>query len=171
MLLLMCAWMWGDWNTTGIAGGIVLLAIGEAIRYWAAGYIHKDDAVADDGPYGLVRNPLYLGSFFLAAGYTAMSGLGIVAWALVIGFFFLFHISAIRYEEEAMIEKFGDQYRLYMKRVPRLFPLGSRSPVNDSGNSRFSASQAINNREHITALVTIVTAVIFTAVLRIHHRL
>ena len=48
-------------------GGIVAL-LGALVRLWAAGHIDKGRALATEGPYALTRNPLYLGSFFMALG-------------------------------------------------------------------------------------------------------
>ena len=74
--------------------------------------------VVDAGLYSIVRHPQYLGyiflviSFMLRAQYwlTTFFGTG----ALL---FFYLHILQ---EEAYCLAKFGDQYRAYMQRVPRL---------------------------------------------------
>ena len=48
-------------------GGFIAL-IGATIRLWAAGHIDKGKVLAQGGPYAFTRNPLYLGSFFMALG-------------------------------------------------------------------------------------------------------
>lgn len=166
VLLLIASLLYGRWSAAAYLVGIVLLILGEIIRFWAAGTIHKDDTVATGGPYSLVRNPLYFGSLLLAAGYSAMSGLPAYAWVLVIGFFTLFHLAAIVYEERFLKTKFGAPYEEYLRSVPRLIPRPWPARVSASGEStRFSARQALYNREHITALVTFTTALLFALAL------
>ena len=165
LALLAAAWLWGRWSPAAYIAGFVLLVLGEIVRFWAAGYIHKDDVIATTGPYGLVRNPLYFGSLLLALGYTAMSGLGWVAWALVLGLFLLFHLAAILSEEQFLRGKFGPPYERYLSQVPRLVPMPrfGRRQASVSGAGSFSPQQALKNREHITAAVTLLTALLFAA--------
>jgi protein-S-isoprenylcysteine O-methyltransferase Ste14 len=160
ILLFAASLKWGkaNWLTIGI--GVASLAIGEIIRLWAAGTIHKDNVVSTTGPYHYVRNPLYLGSFFLAMGYGLMSGVGLWAWIAVIALFLLFHLSAIISEEAFLKEKFGEPYLQYIKDVPRLCP---RLFAPKSESSEFDWSQVWFNREPTTALVTLITAAIFVA--------
>jgi protein-S-isoprenylcysteine O-methyltransferase Ste14 len=72
------------------------------------------------GPYHYVRNPIYLGAFiFLVA-------LALVAsnWLLLLPSLALITIiyAQIGKEELMLIDMFGDEYREYMKRTPRLIP-------------------------------------------------
>ena len=72
-ILLLCSHM----NDTTFFWGSVLLAVGELIRFWALGFVEKKgQKLAMSGPYGFVRNPLYVGNFFLGLGcllYTSPS--------------------------------------------------------------------------------------------------
>jgi protein-S-isoprenylcysteine O-methyltransferase Ste14 len=49
--------------------GGTIACFGALIRVWAAGYIDKGRALAQEGPYAMTRNPLYLGSFLMAIRY------------------------------------------------------------------------------------------------------
>ncbi|WP_067855638.1 methyltransferase family protein [Nocardia shimofusensis] len=71
-----------------------------------------------DGPNRFTRNPMYLG---LASALTAHAVLRRSAWALLpaAGFVALIDRIQIRAEEEALAERFGEQYEEYCTRVPR----------------------------------------------------
>ena len=150
---------YGGWPV--YVSGIILVVFGEAVRFWAAGYIAKDAEITTGGPYAHVRNPLYFGSLLLAFGYSMVSGLGWGGVIAMVGAFLVFHLAAIIYEEQFLTKKFGTAYTDYTQKVPRLLP----SPVpRTSGEGHFAWSQAINNREHISALF----AVLFTGLLSLH---
>lgn len=138
--------------------GIVLVALGEVVRFWAAGYISKDAVIATGGPYAFVRNPLYFGSLLLSIGYGLVSGFGWVGVVVLVALYLLFHLAAIFYEESFLKAKFGQPYLDYFRRVPRLIP--SPRP-RTTGAGRFSWAQALKNREQVSALF----AVIFVALL------
>src|SRR5438105_8628263 len=42
----------------GLAVGMGLMVLAEALRIWAAGTIHKTEELTTGGPYGYVRHPL-----------------------------------------------------------------------------------------------------------------
>lgn len=103
--------------------GIALIVICVVGRTWCSLYIgnRKNREVVHDGPYSMVRNPLYFFSIIGAFGVGAQAG-GITA-ALVCGFLTWAVFSRMaQIEEDHMVEKFGTQYFYYMMRVPRLWP-------------------------------------------------
>ena len=75
-------------------------------------------AVVDAGLYGIVRHPQYLGCMLMMFASVLVSqhwlstiiGVPIALWIY----------TEIPKEEEGLLLKFGDEYRNYMKRVPRL---------------------------------------------------
>jgi protein-S-isoprenylcysteine O-methyltransferase Ste14 len=80
-------------------------------------------ALVTDGPFGYVRNPIYL------AGITLLLGVGLLyptwhAKDLVLPLLLLayFHLAVVRVEEPALRRHFGSTYEEYCKRVPRWFP-------------------------------------------------
>jgi protein-S-isoprenylcysteine O-methyltransferase Ste14 len=82
--------------------------------------VRKDAHLVEKGPYRYVRNPMYTG--VLAAGISI--GLALGTWLTPLGAVAMFILFAIRTrtEEKYLIERFGDSYRDYMRRVGRFFP-------------------------------------------------
>ena len=78
-------------------------------------------AVVDTGLYGIVRHPQYLGCMAMMLAsilvsqhwLSAVIGVPIALWIY----------TEIPKEEKGLILKFGDEYRRYMREVPRLNPL------------------------------------------------
>jgi protein-S-isoprenylcysteine O-methyltransferase Ste14 len=80
----------------------------------------KDHSLVVSGPYRWVRHPFYTATFVgLVAGSVAMANwFFLVLGALGIGFL----VARTRIEEGKLVERFGDEYRDYMKRTGRFVP-------------------------------------------------
>lgn len=118
-----------------IALGVPIAIAGELIRCWAVGYsgvtTRNDAVIAPElvtaGPYGYVRNPLYLGNFVTAIGFaiafTGANALWLRA-ALVFGslsFMIAVYAIVVPHEERFLRSQFGEAFRRYCERVPRIF--------------------------------------------------
>jgi protein-S-isoprenylcysteine O-methyltransferase Ste14 len=139
--------------------GVALALLGQAIRIWAAGTIHKSREVTTGGPYAYVRHPLYFGSFFLSLAYCFMSGLW-WSFALLMPLYLLLHGAAVASEERKLSQKFGDAYRDYARHVGRVFPR-LRRPEALASRGSFGWSQVRENNEHITILFTLSLTILF----------
>jgi protein-S-isoprenylcysteine O-methyltransferase Ste14 len=130
---------WMAWSKIGLPEWVRWLGVGIGILcvlgiYWLFSSIgsgitptsatRKQHTLVTSGPYRWVRHPLYTvgASMFIAFGMVAdnwfIAGLGVLTFILM----------AVRTpkEEANLIEKFGDEYREYMKRTGRFLPkLGS----------------------------------------------
>lgn len=103
--------------------GVGLIWIGVLGRLWSILYIggHKSSTVIMDGPYSMMRNPLYFFSTIAAVG------VGFQSATLTAGFIFgllcwlAFEI-VIRREEKHLLSIFGAPYSAYCASVPRFFP-------------------------------------------------
>jgi protein-S-isoprenylcysteine O-methyltransferase Ste14 len=138
-------------------GGIVA-AFGLLVRGSASGHLRKDEELATTGPYAVTRNPLYLGSAFLAAGFIIA---GHSLWSgLIVGVYFaVFYYAVIRNEEADLRKRFGGAFDEYAARIPLFFP-GIRAPKSDglpayASAGGFSWSQYRRNREYQALLGTI----------------
>lgn len=73
------------------------------------------------GPYGLVRNPIYLAMF----GMILATGIAISRWwvlPVAIAVFLVGNAIRIRSEEKLLRESFGPEFEDYARRVPAMFP-------------------------------------------------
>ena len=94
-----------------LAGGAVAAA-GVALRAFAAGHLVKNQSLAMSGPYAYTRNPLYLGSALMGAGFALAGGNWILALACVLLFAGIYW-PVIRREEEYLRREFGEVYDQY----------------------------------------------------------
>lgn len=103
--------------------GFLLLMVAAFGRTWASLFIagHKNSRVVTDGPYSIVRHPLYLFSLmgFVGAGLVLES---VIVVAGLVAVFTITHRPAMQSEEQRLLRLFGDEYRQYMERVPRMIP-------------------------------------------------
>lgn len=92
-------------------------------RLYATAFLggHKNDRLITDGPFSVVRNPLYVFSLIGVVGIGFMSSHLTAMIALPVLFLLMYHF-LIKREEEFLAEKFGDEYKRYCKKTPRLIP-------------------------------------------------
>jgi len=81
----------------------------------------KNDSIIQDGPYSVVRNPLYVFSFFGLVGIGLQSGMYSLLLVLVI-VFCLYYGRVVAKEEAFLEHKFGDAFKAYKAVVPRWIP-------------------------------------------------
>jgi protein-S-isoprenylcysteine O-methyltransferase Ste14 len=124
-----------------MAGGAVAAA-GLALRAYAAGHLAKNQKLAMTGPYACTRNPLYLGSSLMGAGFALAGGSGILALACLI-LFAAVYWPVIRREEDYLRGEFGEDYDRYAQRVPLFLPRFRRF----EGGEKFQWKQYRKNHE------------------------
>jgi len=124
-------------------GGAITLP-GCLLRLWAAGHIEKGRVLTQSGPYAYTRNPLYLGSFFMALGIiiAGQSYWLLPAFAV---FFVIFYFPVMKAEEQELLGGYGERFVEYAGRVPLFIPAFRKSPEPVSG---FLWSRVVRNREH-----------------------
>jgi protein-S-isoprenylcysteine O-methyltransferase Ste14 len=109
--------------------GAVLAALGAWLRVWGAAYLGYDvvhnsrmqaSGVTVAGPYRYMRNPLYLGGWFMMA---AISLLVTPSGALfMIVLIALFYLRLVFSEEAFLTSRLGEPYLEYQRAVPRIVP-------------------------------------------------
>jgi protein-S-isoprenylcysteine O-methyltransferase Ste14 len=149
-------WLLATPTWRSIAYGTIVALFGLIVRAAAAGYLRKDRELAVTGPYARTRNPLYLGSAILAAGFVVASH-SWIAGLLVSLYFGIFYYAVMRNEEGDLRMRFGPDFDAYASQVPLFFPKifasqGSQSPANSTKNAEanggFSWAQYCRNREY-----------------------
>ena len=88
---------------SAIAWSLVLVLPGLWLRGYSSGYVKKNRELTTTGPYAHTRNPLYLGSMLIAAGFAVI------------------YIPVIASEERFLRAAFP-QFDAYCRLVPRLVP-------------------------------------------------
>lgn len=103
-----------------LAVGGLIAFIGMLVRAWASGHISKNERLATTGPYAHTRNPLYFGSFLIAAGFAIAAH-----WALlllVVAFFVLIYAPTMQRERANISGRFPEAYEAYAANVPAFVP-------------------------------------------------
>lgn len=109
------------------AGGWVLLVLGIGVRAWATLEIagRKRRTVVDSGPYALCRNPLYLGTLFIAVSQLCF--LRSLCFLVMLAVPVLFYVlGVVPAEEQYLTGQLGEAYTLYCRETPRWWPQWNR---------------------------------------------
>ena len=131
---------WMNWSKIGLPEFLRWLGVGIGVLcvlgiYWLFSSIgsgisptsatRKEHTLSTSGPYRWVRHPLYTVGSMLFISFGMMADNWFIA---VLGILAFIAMAKRTPQEEAnLIEKFGEEYREYMKRTGRFFPkLGSR---------------------------------------------
>ena len=105
--------------------GLIIFSISICIRIWAQIYLHYrlpvHKCLTKDGPYAIVRNPIYVANTLMLLGLTVLSEL---IWFLPVMLLWcvLVYGMVVRREEAHLAEKYGQPYRDYQCAVPRWIP-------------------------------------------------
>lgn len=146
--MLAVAYIWlAQPSWISIAAGMAVALPGLWLRAVASGHVHKDTELATTGPYAYTRNPLYVGSLILAAGFAVAARSPWVVLLMLV-MFVAVYLPVIRSEEEYLRRTFPE-FEEYARRVPRLLP---RLSAETSAQSNFSAELYRRHREYNAVL-------------------
>jgi protein-S-isoprenylcysteine O-methyltransferase Ste14 len=138
-----------------VAWSLLLVVPGVWLRSYASGYVRKNSELTMTGPYAHVRNPLYLGSILIAAGFAV--ALLSLPFAIALAVFFLLIYVPVIASEEAFLRDEFLEFEWYCARVPRLIPRITpvRSPDGSFGRGEagsFSVALYRKHREYNSAI-------------------
>lgn len=150
-------------HPVAIAWSLALVLPGLIIRTVASGTVKKNRELTVTGPYAHTRNPLYLGSALIAAGFAVALFSWPVALLIAVGFAIIY-VPVIASEERFLRATFP-HFDAYCRDVPRLIPRitpaklnkirglppGS-APVTSDAPDGFSMSLYRQHREYNSAI-------------------
>lgn len=118
--------------------------LGESIQIWAAASLKKNKSLSFKGPYALVRNPMYLGRFFVLLGFIVLQKhtIWIIVYCILYSFYFITRVS---HEEKRLKKKYGGKYADYANRIHRFIPRFSNLSFSDL--AYFNVSNLLTNLE------------------------
>ena len=112
-----------------IVAGALAALVGAVLRVWGAAYlgystVHHEEmqggAVMAAGPFRYVRNPLYLGGWFMMLAICLLMTPSGALFTMVL--VTIFYLRLILGEEAFLAAKLGEPYEEYLRAAPRLVP-------------------------------------------------
>ncbi|MGA9586211.1 MAG: isoprenylcysteine carboxylmethyltransferase family protein [Terracidiphilus sp.] len=144
----------GEPRPAAVAWSLLLVLPGLWLRAYASGYVKKNRELTQTGPYAYTRNPLYLGSILIAAGFAV----ALLSWpvaAMLAAMFLIIYVPVIASEERFLKSNFPD-FDAYCQRVPRLIPrLSAAAPPvgrTEVSSGKFSLDLYLRHREYNSAI-------------------
>jgi protein-S-isoprenylcysteine O-methyltransferase Ste14 len=131
--------------------GVFFVIAGLALRSWAAGILHKNSRLTTVGPYSLIRNPLYAGSFLMMLGFCLLLD-NVWDISLIVVPVVILYVVKVRQEEKLLANLFPSEWPAYYASTPRFIPRLARTDVR--GDWRLS--QWMRSREYQALGATIV---------------
>lgn len=102
--------------------GLAIICLGEALRFWAAGHLQKNEVLTTTGPYAYVKHPLYIGTILITMGFCILAD-NIYILAVSLAVFSLYYLPYKKgVEDERMKRLFGEAYLDYAEKVPDYIP-------------------------------------------------
>jgi protein-S-isoprenylcysteine O-methyltransferase Ste14 len=110
--------------------GVVVALLGEAIQIWASAHLRKNVELVNSGPYSWLRNPMYVGRFFVGLGLALLTW----RWFLIAPYLVIFWLYAqarVLGEEARLRVLFGEEYEAYCRKVRRWLPRPPRERLSE----------------------------------------
>jgi protein-S-isoprenylcysteine O-methyltransferase Ste14 len=130
-----------------IVWSVILVLPGLWLRAYSSGYVKKNQELTIAGPYAYVRNPLYLGSILIAAGFAV--ALGSWAFAAALATMFVAVYVPVIVSEERYLRSAFPGFTEYCRQVPRLIPRLTPARLGtEDDRGRFSLALYLKHREY-----------------------
>ncbi len=94
---------------------------GTCIQCWCFATLEKNKIICWKGPYLLVRNPMYIGRYFIIFGFLLLLG---NIWILILFaiLYYFYMVNRVQREENKLKSIFGEAYEEYCNKVNRFMP-------------------------------------------------
>lgn len=124
ILGLLAAFAWYA-KTDWLICAMVISFIGEMIQVWCFASLVKNEQLTVRGPYVTVRNPMYLGRYFLVLGFIMLLS---NIWAIVIYtvLYYFYMVNRVKREESRLKKLLGQPYADYCAHTWRFMPRPGR---------------------------------------------
>ncbi|MBN1633007.1 MAG: isoprenylcysteine carboxylmethyltransferase family protein [Ignavibacteria bacterium] len=157
-------------TSVSLIAGFGILICGEIIRIWAVSYAGSETRTTGcvggtelitQGPYSVVRNPLYAGNIMIYLGAGIMS-MALFPWLQVFAFFYyLFQYYCIIINEEEYLESaFPDTYLLYKKNVHRILPAFRKLPEEIKSKKKFDLKKGFKSEKKTLIAIALIVSLI-----------
>lgn len=118
-----------------VAVGVVFIAAAAWVHVWSKGHLDKNASLTRSGPYRWVRDPFHFANFFIDLGLLLIVNNWIFT-AVMMVFWVIAYSHRLGEEDEMLTELFGDDYRDYRARIPRMIPY--KPPMDKQYDKPFS---------------------------------
>jgi len=157
-------------NLLSVLSGIPLIIAGEMIRLWAVSYAGSETRTTDgvggsnlvtQGPFSIVRNPLYLGNVLIYTGIGIMS-YTFFPYLQAFGlFYFTFqYYCIILNEEEYLKNTYKEKFEIYLKSVSRFIPMKNHIPAEIVSNLNFDIKSGLKSESRSLQSISISSLII-----------
>lgn len=104
-------------------GGLLLMVVGVFGRIWTSLFIsgYKTDTLISEGPYSMVRNPLYIFSFICVIGLS-LSSLNLLFFAAIIAAYLFYYPFVVLNEQDELRAAHGESFERYRRETPCFIP-------------------------------------------------
>lgn len=146
--------------------GLMLVVFGELFRIYSVAFIgtvsrtrshSTGQKLITGGPFAYVRNPLYVGNFGITAGIALMGG-NVFIFVATVALFCLQYYYIVRFEEDLLLERFGEEYAEFMRTVPRWIP--SKLPKLDQIEWPDDFSHSLKSEKHTLRTIFILSIIL-----------
>ena len=148
--------------------GTLLVVLGELIRIYSVAFIggisrtrkgSLGSTLTTTGPFAYVRNPLYVGNFFILLGFAVLSAsFGLMLFSVLLFAFQYYWI--VQYEEGLLVAKFGQVYVDYQMQVPAWIPKKCPALAEMEWPTSYSAALK-SERRTLTTILAIFLLLMF----------
>lgn len=153
-----------------ILSGLPLIIAGEIIRIWAVSFAGSETRTTDgvggsnlvtQGPFSIVRNPLYLGNVLIYTGIGIMS-FAIFPYLQIFGliYFTFQYYCIILNEEEYLVKTFSSKFEIYLKSVNRFIPWKRKIPEDIISDIKFDIKSGIKSESRSLQSIIISSLII-----------
>ena len=145
-------------NPSWFLPGFIVCLFGESIQLWCFASLDKNRTLAVKGPYMFIRNPMYIGRFFVLLGCLLLAGnVWLIAVFVVLYYFYM--VNRVQREEKKLQPLFGEVYENYCRKVNRFAP--SFKGVDRESLWFFKWSLLLENNGHWNLIAVLISFSVF----------